>query len=108
MVLYFPDAPRLPENARFLGRTLIFEAPSENQARILAEERNWRFSKSLGPDGPYLAEVDNPYQALQILKTPMPGRSLKIAGNFGRAAQKRFIPNDSFFPAVAPQQHQYQ
>lgn len=98
MVLYFPDAPRLPENARFLGRTLIFEAPSENQARILAEERNWRFSRSLGPDGPYLAAVGNPLQALQLLKNPAPDRSLKIAGNFGRAAQKRFIPNDPLFP----------
>jgi len=99
LVLYHPGSSRTDGNAKFLGTSFILEAPSEEEARAEAERNNWRFLKSLGLGGPFLVAATTPTQALQILRGTSGVNSSRIAGNFRRIAQKRFIPNDPLFPS---------
>ncbi len=89
LVLYSPDKPRTEGNARMLGNSLILQSASEKEIRIQTETRGWKFVKALGEEGPYLVEVENPTQALEILRTTAFAPSLQVAGDFRRIPRKR-------------------
>jgi len=89
LVLYSPDKPRTEGNARILGNTLILQSPSEKEIRNQTETRGWKLVKALGEEGPYLVEVENPTQALEILRTTAFAPSLQVAGDFRRIPWKR-------------------
>jgi subtilisin family serine protease len=97
LVLYAPGGPRSDANARFLGNTFLIESSTEAMARDECEKKHWRFIRSLGDGGPFLVGVDNPLQALDVLRYPDAGRPLKIAGDFRRTVEKLFKPNDPLF-----------
>lgn len=95
LVLYSPDKPRTEGNARILGNTLILEAGSEGEVRAQAEKRGWKMVKALGDEGPYLIEVENPTQALEILRTTALAPSVQVAGDFRRVPQRRTGPTQN-------------
>ena len=89
LVLYSPDKPRTEGNARILGNTLILQSPSEEEVRAQTEKKGWKMVQALGEEGPYLVEVENPTQALEILRTTVFAPSLQVAGDFRRIPWKR-------------------
>jgi len=103
IVLYPPEASRSEDNARFLGNTLLVQAGSEEEVRAEAERKKWVFLESLGEGGPYLVQVKNPVQALQILRQSPRRQGFQVAGNFRRVTQKRFAPTKD--PLYSQQWH---
>lgn len=103
LVLYSPDKPRTEGNARILGNSLILQSASEKEVRDQAEKRGWKIVQTLGEEGPYLIEVENPTQALEILRTTAFAPSVQVAGDFRRVSYRRQMtqqvpPNGSGLP----------
>lgn len=95
LVLYPPDKPRTEGNARILGNRLILQSASEKEIRAQTEKKGWKLVKALGDEGPYLIGVENPTQALEILRTTALAPSVQVAGDFRRVPQRRTGPTQN-------------